>query len=190
MEGVIPPEVLLDAYAHGVFPMADEGEILWFEPRMRGLIPLDGRFHVPRRLVRRMKRCPFEIGWDRDFEGVMRGCAERQETWIDETIVRSYLELHRLGCAHSVECRDRDGLQGGFTDASKVALVEMVGRLRARGFRLFDVQWLTPHLQQFGGYEVGRDKYLELLADALEEGPAEPFHQAEEDGRSGSSSGL
>lgn len=194
MEGMIPPEVLLNAYAQGVFPMADEGEILWFEPRMRGLIPLDERFHVPRRLARWMRRCPFEITWDRDFGGVMRGCAEREETWIDETIVRSYLELHRLGCAHSVECRDAEGLQGGLygvalgrvffgesmfgrrSGASKAALVEMVGRLRARGFRLFDVQWLTPHLKQFGGYEVARDEYLAMLADALEEGPAEPFH--------------
>jgi len=205
---MIPPEMLLEAYAHGVFPMAEDGEILWFEPRMRGLIPLDERFHVPRRLARRLRACTFEIAWNRDFEAVMRGCAEREETWIDESIVRSYVELHRLGCAHSVECYDADGLQGGLygvalgrvffgesmfsrrTDASKVALVELVGRLRARGYRLFDTQWLTTHLQQFGGYEVARNDYLGLLADALAEGPAEPFHQADADGRSGSSSGL
>ena len=191
MEGMIPPEILLSAYAQGVFPMAEDGEILWFEPRRRGLIPLDGRFHVPRRLVRRMRQEPFEIAWDRDFEGVMRGCAGREETWIDETIVRSYCELQRLGCAHSVECYEGGALVGGLygvalgrvffgesmfsrsTDASKVALVEMVGRLRACGFRLFDTQWLTPHLEQFGGYEVGRDEYLGMLADALEEGPPE-----------------
>jgi leucyl/phenylalanyl-tRNA--protein transferase len=179
----------LNAYAHGVFPMAEDGEILWFEPRVRGMIPLDERFHVPRRLARRIRQRPFGITWDRDFEGVMRGCAEREETWIDETIVRSYLELHRLGCAHSVECHDADGLQGGLygvalgrvffgesmfsrrTDASKVALVEMVGRLRGCGFRLFDTQWLTPHLEQFGAFEVPRDEYLGMLADALEEGP-------------------
>jgi leucyl/phenylalanyl-tRNA--protein transferase len=173
--------------------MAEDGEILWFEPRRRGLIPLDGRFHVPRRLARTMRRQPFEIAWDRDFEGVVRGCAEREETWIDETIVRSYLALHRLGCAHSVECHADGALQGGLygvvlgraffgesmfsrrTDASKVALVELVGRLRRRGFLLFDTQWLTMHLEQFGGYEVERSEYLGLLGEALEAGPGRPL---------------
>lgn len=214
MEGMIPPQVLLGAYARGVFPMAEDGEIQWYEPRMRGLIPLDERFHVPRRLARRMRSEPFEISWDRDFEAVMRGCAEREETWIDEVIVASYLELQRLGCAHSVECWDGGELVGGLygvalgrvffgesmfsrrTDASKVALVELVGRLRAGGYRVFDTQWLTPHLRQFGGVEVGREEYLKLLAETLEAGPAErplgggAIHQEEVEGRSGSSSGL
>jgi leucyl/phenylalanyl-tRNA---protein transferase len=188
MKRMIPPETLLRAYSQGVFPMADDGEILWFSPEQRGLIPLDERFHVPHGLARSLKRGPFRIRFDTAFPEVMRACADRQDTWIDEVILESYCELHRLGFAHSVECWDEDGLQGGLygvelpgvffgesmfsrrTDASKVALVALVGRLRERGFRLLDTQWMTPHLSRFGGYELPRESYHKALAGALEAG--------------------
>jgi leucyl/phenylalanyl-tRNA--protein transferase len=182
---IIPPEVLLEAYAAGVFPMAEDGEILWFSPEQRGLIPLDDRFHIPHGLARRLKRKPYEIRWDTAFREVMLGCAARDETWIDEVILDSYCALHRAGHAHSVECWDADGLQGGLygvalpgvffgesmfsrkTDASKIALVALVERLRENQFSLLDTQWLTEHLQQFGGYELPRDEYLAALQQAL-----------------------
>ena len=185
MSDIIPSEVLLDAYANGVFPMADKGEILWFSPERRGLIPLDERFHIPHGLARALKRRPFEVRWDSAFREVMLACAARPETWIDETIIESYCELHRLGFAHSVECWDADGLQGGLygvalpgvffgesmfsrkSDASKIALVALVGHLRGRAFKLLDTQWLTPHLRQFGGYELSRRDYLKALHKAL-----------------------
>lgn len=190
---VIPPQVLLGAYAQGVFPMADGGELSWFSPVMRGVIPLDGGFHVPHGLKRALKKRPFEVRWNSDFRGTMLGCAEREETWIDPTILESYCLLHRLGYAHSVECHDAEGLQGGLygvalgkvfcgesmfsrkTDASKIALVALVEALRARGFELLDTQWLTPHLQSFGGREMPRDEYLRRLKEAL--GPVDGgFH--------------
>jgi leucyl/phenylalanyl-tRNA--protein transferase len=182
---VIPPQVLLGAYSQGVFPMADEGELTWFSPILRGIIPLDDGFHIPHGLKRSMKRRPFEVKWDTDFRGTMKGCAERERTWIDATILESYCLLHRLGYAHSVECHDDDGLQGGLygvalgkvffgesmfsrkTDASKIALVALVGELRARGFELLDTQWLTEHLQTFGGEEIPRDDYQLRLKRAL-----------------------
>lgn len=184
---VIPADTLLSAYAMGVFPMAEEGEILWFEPKMRGLIPLDERFHISKNLRKTLRRKPFEIVMDRDFAAVMEGCAARESTWIDETIRESYLDLHRMGFAHSVECWDSKGLQGGLygvklgnaffgesmfsrkTDASKIALVYLVDWLRETGGVLLDTQWMTEHLRQFGGYEVPRDDYQVLLQDALEE---------------------
>lgn len=167
--------------------MADKGEILWFSPERRGLIPLDGRFHIPHGLRRALRRQPFEIRWNTAFTRVMEGCAEREETWIDPVILASYGKLHELGFAHSVEAWDDDGLQGGLygvsigraffgesmfsrrTDASKIALVALVGRLREAGFQLLDTQWLTPHLQTFGAYEVPRAQYLKLLAKAIED---------------------
>jgi leucyl/phenylalanyl-tRNA--protein transferase len=182
---IIPPKVLLETYAAGVFPMAEDGEILWFSPEQRGLIPLDDRFHIPHGLARRLKRKPYEIRWDTAFREVMLGCAARDETWIDEVILDSYCALHRAGHAHSVECWDADGLQGGLygvalpgvffgesmfsrkTDASKIALVALVERLRENQFSLLDTQWLTEHLQQFGGYELPRDEYLAALQQAL-----------------------
>ena len=192
---LIPAAVLLDAYAQGVFPMAHEGEIQWFSPARRGLIPLDGRFHVPHGLQRSLRRRPFEVRWDSAFREVMLGCAQREETWIDGVIVESYCALHAAGCAHSVECWDDEGLQGGLygvalpgvfcgesmfsrkTDASKIALVALVEELRARDFRLLDTQWLTPHLRQFGGFELTRRQYQVALRDALRhgiEGPGQP----------------
>ena len=165
--------------------MAEDGEILWFSPERRGLIPLDERFHIPHGLAKSLRRQPFEIRWDTAFREVMLGCADRKETWIDEVILDSYCNLHRLGHAHSVECWDADGLQGGLygvslpgaffgesmfsrkTDASKIALVALVGRLRDQSITLLDTQWLTGHLEQFGGYELSRKDYQAALASAL-----------------------
>lgn len=193
---IIPPEVLLDAYARGIFPMAQDGEILWFSPERRGLIPLDERFHIPHGLKRALKRKPFEIRWDTAFREVMLGCAEREETWIDDIMLESYCLLHRLGYARSVECWDEDGLQGGLygvelpsvffgesmfsrkTDASKIALVALVENLRPRGFQLLDTQWMTSHLQQFGGHEVPRPQYLSMLRRALADPANWPANQA------------
>lgn len=186
--GIIPPEMLLGAYAQGVFPMAEEGEILWFSPKRRGIIPLDGRFHIPRGLKKALRKMPFEIRFDTAFREVMLGCAERESTWIDGVIIESYCHLHELGHAHSVECWDEEGLQGGLygvalgkaffgesmfsrkTDASKIALVALVGRLRERGFGLLDTQWMTDHLRTFGGIEVGREEYLDILGKMTSEG--------------------
>jgi leucyl/phenylalanyl-tRNA--protein transferase len=184
----IPPEVLLSAYSQGVFPMAHDREIQWFSPLKRGLIPLDDRFHISHGLKRTLKRKPFEIRWNTAFREVMVACAERKETWIDGTILESYCALHAAGHAHSIECWDEDGLQGGLygvelpgaffgesmfsrkTDASKIALVALVENLRQRRFQLLDTQWMTPHLRQFGGYELTREQYRTALAAALDHG--------------------
>ncbi|MFC7338797.1 leucyl/phenylalanyl-tRNA--protein transferase [Haloferula chungangensis] len=184
---VLPPQVLLGAYAQGVFPMADHGEIVWFSPIMRGVIPLDERFHVPRGLRKALRKKPFEIRWDTAFREVMECCAEREETWIDEVILESYCLLHDWGYAHSVECWDEEGLQGGLygvamgrgffgesmfskkTDASKIALVHLVEGLRASGFELLDTQWITPHLRQFGAVEVPREEYHRMLMAVLDD---------------------
>lgn len=183
---IIPLEALLNAYANGVFPMAEDGEILWFSPERRGLIPLDSRFRIPHGLRRTLKRGLFEVRWNTAFREVMLACAERKETWIDEVILKSYCALHEEGFAHSVECWDADGLQGGLygvalagvffgesmfhrkTDASKVALVALVDTLREKNFQLLDTQWMTDHLRQFGGYELPRREYLAQLQAALE----------------------
>lgn len=190
---IIPLEALLNAYANGVFPMAEDGEILWFSPERRGLIPLDSRFRIPHGLRRTLKRGLYEVRWNTAFREVMLACAERKETWIDEVILESYCALHEEGLAHSVECWDADGLQGGLygvtlagvffgesmfhrkTDASKVALVALVETLREKNFHLLDTQWMTDHLRQFGGYELPRREYLVQLQAALEapESPAE-----------------
>jgi leucyl/phenylalanyl-tRNA--protein transferase len=166
--------------------MAHDGEILWFSPERRGLIPLDDRFHIPHGLKRALKRNPFEIRRDTAFREVMSACADRPDRWIDEVILESYCHLHELGFAHSVECWDDEGLQGGLygvalsgaffgesmfsrkTDSSKIALVALVDHLRARDFSLLDTQWMTPHLRQFGGYEMARSDYLKALRDVLD----------------------
>ncbi len=175
------------AYRHGVFPMADEisGEVLWFRPDPRAIIPLDG-FHVSRSLKRRLRLGGFEIRVDTDFEGVMRACGDRPEgTWISEDFIEVYGALHRAGKAHSVEAW-RDGrLVGGCygvalgaafmaesmfhreTDASKVALAALVSRLRERDFVLLDVQYVTPHLKRLGAVEITRQEYERRLEAAL-----------------------
>ena len=162
------------------------GTIAWFSPDPRALIPLDDRFHIPHGLKRVLKRNPFEVTIDLEFEAVMRACASSHgDTWISEELVQSYVGLHRRGFAHSVECRLSGRLVGGLygvnlgaaffgesmfhreTDASKVALVALVERLRAGGFELLDTQWTTPHLEQFGTYVIARREYLSRLTRAL-----------------------
>jgi leucyl/phenylalanyl-tRNA--protein transferase len=165
--------------------MAEDGEIVWVSPKMRGIIPLDERFHISRGLRKALKKNPFEIRFNSAFREVMQGCADRSETWIDPVILESYCALHELGHAHSVECWDADGLQGGLygvsigraffgesmfsrkTDASKIAIVALVERLRERGFSLLDTQWLTAHLRTFGGIGVPREEYLRLLGNSV-----------------------
>ncbi|HEY0874096.1 MAG TPA: leucyl/phenylalanyl-tRNA--protein transferase [Vicinamibacterales bacterium] len=188
---MLPVDLLVSAYASGWFPMAvGNGEIRWFSPDPRGIIPLD-TFHVPRRLARVVRRGTFEIVINRDFEAVIRACAEADRdpldagTWIDAEIFESYCALHEAGFAHSVEAWQDGRLAGGLygvalggaffgesmfhhvTDASKVALVALVERLRDRGFMLLDTQWTTEHLEQFGALEIPRPRYLRLLAQAL-----------------------
>lgn len=185
ISGVIEPDLLLGAYAQGIFPMGmPEGDLAWFSPDPRGVLPLEG-FHLPHGLARALKKNRFELRYDTAFEAVMRACAEREETWIDEEIVRSYVELHRLGFAHSVEAWREGTLAGGLygvslggaffgesmfhreTDASKVALCALVERLRERRFALLDLQWVTPHLATFGAIEIPRREYLSRLRKAL-----------------------
>jgi leucyl/phenylalanyl-tRNA--protein transferase len=165
----------------------EDGAIAWFSPDPRGVIPLE-TFHVPSRLARVVRRGTFEIRIDHDFERVIRACADRGDddgTWISEDIVEAYVELARLGLAHSVEAWQDEQLAGGLygvhlggaffgesmfhrvTDASKVALVALVERLRARGFTLLDTQWITPHLEQFGAVEIPRAEYVRRLEDAI-----------------------
>lgn len=182
----LQPDVLIRAYCQGIFPMAEGRRILWFAPERRGLIPLDERFHIPRRLQATLRQQPFDVRINTDFAGTMRGCAERESTWIDDQIIEAYSNLHRLGVAHSVECWDHDGLQGGLygvalgaaffgesmfsrkTHASKIALVATVELLRSSGFVLFDTQWITDHLRQFGAFEMPKEEYLIELNEALQ----------------------
>lgn len=196
---MIPTDLLISAYAGGWFPMAvDGGEIRWFSPDPRGIIPLDG-FHVPARLARVVRRGLFRIRIDTAFDAVIRACAEAERdrddpgTWISEEIIQSYQMLHARGFAHSVEAWREERLVGGLygvalrgaffgesmfhteTDASKVALVALVERLRECGFVLLDTQWVTGHLEQFGAIEIPRKQYLESLEAALAVQPA-PFN--------------
>ena len=183
---MIPADLLLHAYRSGAFPMATpSGKIAWFSPDPRAIIPLDDRFHIPHGLQRRLKKNVFEIRINTAFEDVMRGCAAREETWINVEVFESYVNLHRLGHAHSVEAWCDGKLAGGLygvavggaffgesmfhkeTDASKVALVALVTRMRERGFQLLDTQWATPHLRTFGTAEVSRETYVRLLQPAL-----------------------
>lgn len=180
------PEHLLLGYQQGIFPMADpdDGAVYWYRPPRRAVLPLDA-FHVPKNLAKRVRQAPFEVATDRAFEAVMRACAERSETWISEEIIAAYTALHRHGLAHSVECWQDGRLVGGLygvalggaffgesmfhrvTDASKVALVHLVRRLRRGGFVLLDVQYATPHLQQFGVIEIPAETYERRLGEAL-----------------------
>lgn len=184
---VIAPDLLIAAYSTGYFPMADarDGGIHWFSPDPRTIIPLEP-FKISRSLRQTLKKRIFRIRVNDAFETVIRACAERPETWISEDIIRSYLQLHRLGFAHSVEAWQEERLVGGLygvslggaffgesmfsrvTDASKVALVQLVGRMRERGYVLLDTQFLTPHLEHFGAREIARSEYLSLLKDAIQ----------------------
>ncbi len=188
----VTPEMLLRAYGLGIFPMAesrDDPRLFWVDPDMRGVIPLDA-FHLPRRLARRVRSGIFEPRIDSDFSAVIQACAEPRpghpETWINDQIVALYAALFARGHVHTVECWRDGGLVGGLygvslrgaffgesmfsrePDASKVALVHLIDHLRARGFRLLDVQFLTPHLETFGAIEVTRADYQEMLRDALD----------------------
>jgi leucyl/phenylalanyl-tRNA--protein transferase len=187
----ITPEVLLKAYACGIFPMAesaDDPTIHWREPEERGIIPLD-RFHIPARLARTVKADPYTIRIDHDFEGVLDGCAEpapgRTNTWINARIRALYCKLYDIGHCHSVEAYEDGRLVGGLygvnlghaffgesmfhrsRDASKIALVHLIARLRMGGFKLLDTQFVTDHLKTFGAIEVSRRQYGKLLEAAL-----------------------
>jgi leucyl/phenylalanyl-tRNA--protein transferase len=187
----LTPELLLKAYAAGVFPMAqsrDDRHVFWVDPKMRGVLPLD-RFHIPRSLIKLMRKSPFEIRVDTAFDQVIVKCAEawktRRDTWINSEIVKAYTQLHRMGFVHSIEVWLNGKLVGGLygvaiggaffgesmfsraTDASKVALVYLVERLKAGGFKLLDTQFVTDHLRRFGAVEIPARRYLEMLEEAL-----------------------
>jgi len=182
---MIDPDFLLQAYRMGIFPMAmDDGEIGWFSPDPRGIIPLES-FHVSKNLARLLKQNRFEVRMDTAFREVMAGCADREETWIDGRVMESYCELHRRGYAHSVESWFEGELAGGLygvalggaffgesmfhrrTDASKVSLAHLVAHLRKRRFALLDTQWSTPNLGRFGARDIPKADYMELLRKAL-----------------------
>ncbi len=182
---------VIQAYRSGIFPMAEtqhDEEWVWVDPEVRGIIPLDG-LRISRSLRRRLRTRTFEISVDTDFTSVIGACAEsvpgREETWINEPLRQVFLELHSLGHAHCVECRKNEILVGGLyglvqggvffgesmfsreTDASKVALVHLVERLRIGGFALLDTQFVNPHLNTMGGCAVDRDLFHVLLDTAL-----------------------
>jgi leucyl/phenylalanyl-tRNA--protein transferase len=188
----ITPDLLLQAYRIGVFPMGerrDDPRLYWLDPRLRAVLPLDG-FHLPKRLSRTVRSGSFEVSADTAFDEVMRACAEPRpghpESWINEPIIGLYSELFARGHAHSVECRVDGALVGGLygvsvgaaffgesmfsrvRDASKVALVHLVARLIKGGFRLLDCQFMTEHLRGFGAIEVPRDDFRALLAVAID----------------------
>jgi leucyl/phenylalanyl-tRNA---protein transferase len=183
---MIDPELLLQGYRLGVFPMAMEDDsIQWFSPDPRAILPLED-FHVPHALRRLVRKKVFGTTIDNAFSKVIEACAKREDTWINLEIIESYTRLHEVGCAHSVEAWKDGRLAGGLygvavggaffgesmfhhvTDASKIALAALVEHLRARKFALLDTQWLTPHLQQFGGIEISRNHYLRLLDRAVD----------------------
>jgi leucyl/phenylalanyl-tRNA--protein transferase len=184
-------DLLLNAYAVGIFPMAehrDDPELFWVDPDQRGVLPLDA-FHTSRSLRRVVRRGVFDVRVDSDFGAVVRACAEptpnRPESWINTEIERLYGELHQRGHGHSVECWREDKLVGGLygvslggaffgesmfsreENASKVALVHLIARLNVGGFRLLDTQFVTEHLQRFGATEIPRQEYRRLLGEAL-----------------------
>ncbi|GGD98530.1 MULTISPECIES: leucyl/phenylalanyl-tRNA--protein transferase [Rhizobium] len=188
----ITPDILLRAYSIGLFPMAesaDDPEIFWVEPELRGVLPLD-HFHVSKSLAKTVRRKPFEIRFDHAFDQVIAACAEetsgRPSTWINKTIRSLYATLFDMGHAHTVEAWDGDELVGGLygvslgsaffgesmfsrrTDASKICLVHLVDRLRERGFTLLDTQFTTEHLKTFGAIDVPKADYAVMLATAME----------------------
>lgn len=189
---LLTSEMLLRAYATGVFPMArnrQDAKLYWIDPDQRGVLPLES-FHVPRSLMKTLRRNVFEVRCDTAFAAVIRLCAaatpERPDTWINEEIIRLFVEMHELGLAHSVETWQGDQLVGGLyglslggaffgesmfsrvTDASKVALVHLVARLKRGRYGLLDTQFVTEHLQRFGAVEIPRGEYLRRLTRAIE----------------------
>lgn len=193
MQLVLTPELILEAYAHGLFPMAysaDSPYVHWVCPEMRGQLSITD-IHIPRRLKTTLRQAPFDIRINTAFEDVIRGCAEphdnRPETWINESIIENFCTLNERGHAHSLECWDGDSLMGGIyglqlggaffgesmfsraRDASKVALIHMAARLWRGGFKIFDTQFVNDHLEQFGVYEIEHKEYLATLTPALKE---------------------
>jgi len=211
----ITPDLMLRAYGAGLFPMAEGREskkLHWLDPALRGILPLDGGFHLPRRLRRTVLSGRFTATADQDFAGVIAGCAEpapgRADTWINDEITRLFTALHGMGFAHSIEVWQDGALMGGLygvrlggaffgesmfsrtTDASKVALVHLVARLRRGGWVLLDAQFMTDHLQQFGAQEISQADYLRRLAPKLGVSPdpdgfAAPMTGAEAIARAG-----
>ena len=184
----ITPDLLMRAYASGIFPMSehrDDPEIFWVDPVRRGVLPLDG-FHISRSLAKAIRRADYEVTLDADFEGVLRACADRTETWINDEIHRLYMALHARGQAHSIEVWREGRLIGGVygvvlgraffgesmfsreRDGSKIALAWLVDHLRRCGYVLFDTQFITPHLASLGAREIPRAAYRAALAEALE----------------------
>ncbi len=180
--------MLLYGYQVGAFPMAesrDSEEVQWYAPDPRAILPLD-QFHIPKTLAKLVRRNKFEVVFDRDFEGVMHACAERDSTWISDEIIHSYVTLHKMGFAHSVECWRAGNLVGGLygvalggaffgesmfhreRDASKVALVHLIECLNTYGYALLDTQFVTSHLERFGVIEIPRSEYEARLAEALQ----------------------
>lgn len=187
MTDMLTPETLLRGYATGIFPMSegrDDPEVFWVDPRLRGVMPLDG-FYMSRSLAKHIAKEPFQIRINTDFDAVVEGCADREETWINAPIATLYSALHRAGYAHSLEVWEDETLVGGVygvtlgsaffgesmfsrrTNASKIALAYLVERLRAGGFTLFDTQFVTPHLISLGGVEIPRAMYHTQLQHAL-----------------------
>lgn len=188
----LTPELLLHGYSIGIFPMAehrDDPEIFWVDPKKRGILPLD-TFHISRSLAKRMRKTNLSVSVDRDFEGVVNGCADRIDTWINPEIHRLYLALFERGQAHSLELWEADELVGGVygvslgaaffgesmfsrrTDASKIGLACLTEMLGRGGYELFDTQFITDHLASLGGVEIGRAQYHDLL-DAAQAKPAQ-----------------
>lgn len=183
----LDPAALLYGYANGVFPMAEsknDANVFCVKPKMRGILPLES-LHVSHSMRRFLKKNPFEIRFDCNFEAIVRACADREETWINKTIFDAYVTLFQNGCAHSVECYENGELAGGLygvslksaffgesmfsrrTNASKTALFHLVEHLKNGGFTLLDTQFLTPHLASMGGIEIPQEDYLILLRAAL-----------------------
>ncbi len=200
----ITPNLLLQAYANGIFPMSEDREdkeLFWVDPEERGIIPLD-KFHLPKSLKKVIKKAPFKVTTDDAFKDVVKACSMpargRETTWISERIEDMYFDLHQKGFAHSIECWEGNALVGGLygvslgaaffgesmfsirTNASKIALVYLVARLKSAGFKLLDSQFITNHLKQFGAIEIPRDTYHKLLTEALHAPHPDYFQLSEE----------
>ena len=188
---MLTPQIVLDAYSKGLFPMAEnrrDKQLFWIDPEVRGILPLDN-FHIPRSLKKKIRNNPFEVRFDHNFAAVIRACAQqkpkRRETWINDEIIELYTKLFCMRHAHSVECWQEEKLVGGLygisiggaffgesmfsseRDSSKIALVHLVARLNLAGFTLLDTQFITDHLKQFGAIEISRLEYHKILSAAL-----------------------